>query len=147
MSCLFNSISKWTSESSDVVRQKVCDYMDKHSDRGFDDIPLVQMLDTYNESLSKMEKKRSVLAYITNMRKSSTWGGAIEIRAAAEVYGRRIVVFSIRKSDNPLFTNGLVFSPSSFASNDEEDIKISWNGFHYEPLPLKKKRQGTRSPV
>ena len=134
MSCLFISIGKWTSESPASVRKKICDYLEEHQETGFDCIPLFQMLDTYEESAATEKKQQIVSTYINNMRKSSTWGGAVEIRAAAEVYQTPITVFSVRGVDHHLFINGgLVFSPSSYPK-ETSPIKISWNGSHYEAL-------------
>lgn len=68
------------------------------------------------------------LKYIASMRQSSTWGGAIEIQAACNIWNLRIIVKNIRNKS----TSNIEFIPSH--KNPIKTIYISWNGGHYEPI-------------
>ena len=66
MSCLFDSLEYFLQISSNDIRSKICDYLTEDN----------QLIDGMNtKKLLLLESKN----YIRNMRKKSTWGGAIEI--------------------------------------------------------------------
>ena len=69
MSCLFNSMSYFFKEDSQIIRNKICDYLQENK-------PIIDGLDT--KFILSMENSN----YINNMRNSSSWGGAIEIQAS-----------------------------------------------------------------
>lgn len=133
MSCLFRSIGVWVQEPASVVRKKICDYLDANREVGFDGVPLHTFLDTFPSQTGETPECL-VERYTQAMRKSSTWGGALEIRAAAELYSRCITVVSLRPSDHSLFAKGLRFHPTSGSEEEGLEIKLSWNGSHFEPL-------------
>jgi hypothetical protein len=66
--------------------------------------------------------------YVSNMRNSSTWGGAIEIKAFCELY-RIAVEVRVRSTQKTIF-----FQPSRLATVPSR-IRIEWQGCHYEPIP------------
>ena len=83
MSCLFDSLATFVSDSSPEIRQRVCDYIEANK-------PLMDGIDT-NALFDA--------AYTTNMRNRGTWGGATEIRAACMIYNLSVVVTSTRSVD------------------------------------------------
>ena len=66
--------------------------------------------------------------YITQMRDQTTWGGAIEIQAACNLWNVRILVHNIKYSHN---INIIEFLPIN-NTNYKGTINITWNGTHYE---------------
>ena len=89
MSCLFISLDYFVKETSYIVRQKICDYLEENK-------PIMEGLDT--KFILDMEN----LNYITNMRNTSTWGGAIEIQAACNIWNLRINVSNYRDNNNKI---------------------------------------------
>lgn len=117
MSCLFNSLSHFINGTSDQIRQIICDYLK-------DNKPIIDGLDTH--FILSLDNNHN--DYIRNMRHSSTWGGAIEIQAACNIWNTRIIVFNKRSIPN----THIEFLPVN--NNFEYTIKLEWNGNHYEPL-------------
>jgi hypothetical protein len=115
MSCLFNSLSYFINGTSDEIRQVICNYLQENK-------PLIDGLDT-NFILSLDNNN-----YINNMRNSSTWGGAIEIQAACNIWNIRIIVINKRSNENTY----IEFLPVN--NNYKHTIKLEWNGSHYEPI-------------
>ena len=66
--------------------------------------------------------------YIEEMRNSSTWGTAIEIQAACNIWRTAIIVINIR--DNP--STKIKFLPVKNAA--QSSVSVSWSGNHYEPI-------------
>ena len=62
------------------------------------------------------------------MRSMSTWGGAIEIQCACNIWNLSINVKNFRDQNN----RTIEFIPLS--SNSEKTINIYWTGGHYEPI-------------
>jgi hypothetical protein len=67
--------------------------------------------------------------YVQGMRLPATWGGAIEIQAACNLWGYRIVVLN-RRSET---CTEIEFLPVS--AEPTRTIHLSWTGGHYEPAP------------
>jgi hypothetical protein len=65
-----------------------------------------------------------IKAYVTRMRMSSTWGGAIEIRAYNQLFQANICVKVLHTGKNIEF----LYKRNSPLST------ISWNGSHFEPV-------------
>lgn len=63
------------------------------------------------------------------MRNTSTWGGAIEIQVACNLWNISINVHNIRGRER----GQILFVP--ILSETTKTIHITWNGGHYEPLP------------
>lgn len=88
------------------------------------------MLDDGTRASSILEWESNIPAdsYIRQMRSTSTWGGAIEIRALSEMSGRAIFVHDVRISPHQV----IEFLPSNCTS--KKPINLSWSGGHFEPL-------------
>tara|TARA_Y100000817_G_C16380034_1_gene334341 strand:- start:50 stop:406 length:357 start_codon:yes stop_codon:yes gene_type:complete len=116
MSCLFNSLSHFFPQNSFTIRQNICDYLQQGG-------TIIDGLDT-NLILS-FERPN----YISHMRNTATWGGAIEIQAACKIWNTNIVVHNIRDRNAPK----IYFYPFD-NPNCNKSINITWSGGHYEPL-------------
>lgn len=116
MSCLFNSLNYFLKEDSQKIRQKICDYLENNN-------KLIDGIDT--KTILKMENKKN---YIKNMRQPSTWGGAIEIQVACNLWNMKIIVHNIRDKNN----KKIEFIPIN--KHFKKVIEITWNGGHYEPI-------------
>jgi hypothetical protein len=111
------------------IRQRICDYLEKN-------LPILEGMETCNV----LEMEASTAAhYISNMRNSSTWGGAIEIQCACNIWNARIIVHDIRShhSENNN-SNKIEFVPlqkSDTSANTASPIELhlEWSGGHYEP--------------
>jgi len=118
MSCLFNSLSFFLDDNSHVIRQNICDYLENNK-------PVIDGLST-DKVLLMSEHGNN---YVNKMRSTSTWGGAIEIQAACNIWNVNIHVINIRdNTDN----NTIEFNPVCNKTN--KTISITWNGGHYEPV-------------
>lgn len=115
MSCLFNSLSYFIKEDSFTIRQKICDYLQNNS-------PIMDGLDT--SFILHLERPN----YIPMMRQTSTWGGAIEIQAACNIWNIKIIVSNIRNRDG----SHIEFIPIHTIFNNT--IYLEWSGGHYEPI-------------
>ena len=117
MSCLFNSLSYFIKEDSFNCRQQICDYLENNN-------IIIDGIQTKDVLL--MESTN----YIENMRKTSTWGGAIEIQAACNIWNMSVIVHDIRNSRKDKIT----FIPLNSTVN--KTINITWSGGHYEPIKI-----------
>ncbi len=115
MSCLFNSLSYFIKLDSYTVRQLICDYLEQNK-------PIIDGLETHE--ILKYENNN----YIHSMRGTSTWGGAIEIQCACNIWSAQIIVNNHRDSNN----TSIEFIPLS--GSFERTMTIYWTGGHYEPV-------------
>ena len=133
MSCLFNSMSHFIKEDggSHGIRQRICDYLQNN-------LPILDGMET--RDVLQLEAP-SYEHYISNMRKQSTWGGAIEIQCACNIWNARIIVHDIRNGNN---TNGntngnskkIEFLPLRLNIDSiipPLEFELEWSGGHYEP--------------
>lgn len=115
MSCLFNSLSYFINEDSFSIRQKICDYLESNQ-------PIIDGLETnFILSLENVN-------YIQSMRHTFTWGGAIEIQAACNLWNLQINVRNYRDRKGEI----IEFIPvrgSAFKT-----VELEWTGGHYEPV-------------
>lgn len=118
MSCLFNSLSYFFIIDSNTIRHKICDYLEENN-------KIIDGLDT--NFILNMEDTN----YIKNMRESSTWGGAIEIQAACNIWNIKIVVHNRRDINNTI----IEFLPIN-NNNFIGIINLEWTGGHYEPIRI-----------
>lgn len=119
MSCLFNSLSYFFKLKSENIRNIICNYLETNG-------KIIEDLDTeFILSLDNISKDN----YIHEMKKQSTWGGAIEIKAACNIWNVKIIVHNIRNLNN---VKRIEFLPIS--SSFTKTINITWNGYHYEPI-------------
>ena len=75
------------------------------------------------------------------MRKDNTWGGAIEIKSACNIWNLKIVVKNTRDNVNNNVENKskIRFIPTYGKNSSTRKIYIMWNGVHYEPIIHKKR--------
>ncbi len=123
MSCLFNSLSYFIKENSFNIRQQICDYLDQNK-------PIIDGLETHE--ILKFENN-DINSYISSMRSTSTWGGAIEIQAACNIWNLKINVFNYRDF-SPNGENNKIIEFLPINGVIKESINIYWNGGHYEPI-------------
>uniref|UniRef100_A0A6C0JXL8 OTU domain-containing protein n=1 Tax=viral metagenome TaxID=1070528 RepID=A0A6C0JXL8_9ZZZZ len=116
MSCLFNSLSYFIHDNSYNIRQKICNYLEENK-------PIIEGLDT--RFILNLENPN----YIQDMRNISTWGGAIEIQAACNIWNAKIIVLDIRTPGK----TEIEFIPLN-TSNAGNLYRLEWSGGHYEPI-------------
>jgi hypothetical protein len=116
------------------IRQRICDYLEKN-------LPILEGMET--RDVLEMEASSSQ-NYISKMRKSSTWGGAIEIQCACNIWNARIIVHDIRShhsnnNNNKNKNNKIEFLPlkSENAQPHSLELNLEWSGGHYEPRTTK----------
>lgn len=117
MSCLFNSLSYFIIDiNADKLRKIICDYIE-HNPFLYDDIDV------------KMAANNNIDKYVNKMRKTSTWGGAIEIKAFCDIYN---IIVKVKTNDNKLIN----FIPKQSKNPIKGFIIVSWNGGHYKPIKI-----------
>ena len=62
------------------------------------------------------------------MRNTSTWGGAIEIQVACNLWNFKIIVRNHRSNEK----SNIEFIPIS--TQYDKTIELEWTGGHYEPV-------------
>jgi hypothetical protein len=128
MSCLFNSLSRFTpGVNSDELRQKICDYLASDS-LGQVNIPgtcSVESSEIKPSDVAKLEGM-TLEQYIAKMRLPSTWGGALEIAVFIRLFNMDVEVVNIRDRNQ----KNIEF----VVSGNTKKVRISWNGGHYEPI-------------
>lgn len=132
MSCLFNSMSHFIKEDGGPsgIRQRICDYLEKN-------LPILEGMETCD--VLQLESPTAA-HYISKMRKPSTWGGAIEIQCACNIWNARIIVHDIRTRNNKINNNSnnkIEFLPLQTSNAEPQphslEINLEWSGGHYEP--------------
>jgi hypothetical protein len=122
MSCLFQSLSFFMiNNNPDTLRQDICNYLDLNPNL-VDNLTLDQIM-----NIDGVTKEQ----YIAEMRKNSTWGGAIEIKAFCDIYHINVEVIILNNGIAEQKT--ILFQPDLKPCN--RLLKITWNGNHFEPLP------------
>jgi len=101
------------------MRNKICDYLATNK-------PIMDGISTVD--ILAMEHPN----YIEHMRCPSTWGGAIEIQAAVNMYSARIFVENRRDR-----SGNIEFLP--IGVEPIMTLTIYWTGGHYEPVSITKK--------
>ena len=132
MSCLFNSLSCFVNENPTQLRNKICNYLQENHE-------LMDGMDV--ATIVKYDSGKSLLEYVKHMRETTTWGGAIEIRAFCNLYKKNVIVTNIRNNmrniNNKIeFINENTREKINKNHNDIYNFHISWNGGHYEALTL-----------
>jgi len=129
MSCLFNSMSHFIKEDGGPsgIRQRICDYLEKN-------LPILEGMET--RDVLQLEAPTAA-HYISNMRHSSTWGGAIEIQCACNIWNAQIIVHDIR-GHNFGNNNKIEFVPLKSVNTQPHSLELhlEWSGGHYEPRRL-----------
>lgn len=119
MSCLFNSLGQLLNIPTDTMRNEICDYLAANK-------PIMDGMTTAD--IIAMEQPN----YVERMRSPSTWGGAIEIQAAVNMYKARIFVENRRDR-----SRNIEFLP--LEKEPVMTLTIYWTGGHYEPVSIMKK--------
>ena len=97
-----------------VVREKTCDYLQAGG-------CIIDGIQT--DVVLSMDRPD----YVTSMRQQSTWGGAIEIQAACNIWKLRIFVIDRRITGRE---REIEFLPCSVVET-VQSIQLNWNGYHY----------------
>lgn len=116
MSCLFNTLSKFISLSSNDLRENICNYL-QNNPILYDDMRAEDAIMWSNEGYKDINQ------YISMMRRTSTWGGAIEIKSFCNMYHTKVTVNGRNGRER------VEFLPIIKSSSN--DININWNGGHY----------------
>jgi hypothetical protein len=128
MSCLFNSLSRFTpGTNATELRQKICDFLllDNLGKYNIPNTCSIEHDEIRPSDVAKLEGM-TLEQYVSKMRSSSTWGGALEIAAFMRLYNKNVEVVNIRDSSN---------KPIEFVVlGNTTKVRISWNGGHYEPI-------------
>jgi hypothetical protein len=115
MSCLFNSLSYFVKEDTSIsIRNKICDYLLGNNE-------LIDGMSTSDIIL--YDSGVPLQIYVQRMRNTSTWGGAIEIMSFVKIFNIKVKVLVLNSN-----------SYIEFHCNTDIEIRISWNGSHYEPI-------------
>ena len=126
MSCLFNSLSHFIPQTDpQAIRARICDYLQANS-------PIIDGMAT--QDVLQLDSFNTPDQYIGAMRSPSTWGGAIEIQAACNIWNARIVVHDIRGHGHGQ-KQTIEFLPVANDTNNSPDktFTLEWSGGHYEP--------------
>ncbi len=116
MSCLFNSFSCLLGIPANTIRQTICDYLAENK-------PIMDGMSTHD--ILALEGS-SAASYISNMRQSHVWGGAIEIQATCMIWNTCVIVENRR--------DGGVIEFMPLTAAPVQVLRIYWTGGHYEPL-------------
>lgn len=129
MACLFDSLSVFLltqhrkQPSSDELRQQICNYLESNN----------QIMDDLNtDDVTRITSNLNIKQYVDNMRKHSTWGSALEIKAFCEIYKVNVTVVHLQDKRH------IEFLPSQ--KNKEKPthtIFLNYTGNHYTPSMIK----------
>ena len=116
MSCLFQAFSKVLKTPHTTIRKECCQFLENNG------VLFEGKNGSAEEILSSFSEP---LSYVNNMKKTSTWGGGIEIRAVCELYN---VAVEVHHKDFKIN-----FFPLNQNSTQYKTIFLDYNGSHYEP--------------
>jgi hypothetical protein len=106
------------------IRKRICDYLEQN-------LPILEGMET--RDVLQLESPSSE-NYIAKMRHASTWGGAIEIQCACNIWNARIIVHDIRSHYRHETNNKIEFLPLKSSTNSPSiEFHLEWSGGHYEP--------------
>ena len=115
MSCLFVALARQLGMDPRLVRKDICAY-----------------LEAGGTVIDGMQTKELVNSqYVREMSRPSTWGSAIEIQAACNLYRIRVAVTSLRPKDS---RKPIVFTPVAHRLW-QRTLFMTWTGSHYEASP------------
>jgi len=119
MSCLYRSLSHFIAHMDEnQLRQCICNYLETNPSL-MEDMSLADIVALEDVSYSKDD-------YVRRMRNTSTWGGAIEIKAFCDLFGANVEV-RVRSTQESIH-----FQPSPPVST--MNVRIEWQGHHFEPI-------------
>ena len=127
MSCLFRSISYYiTNIDENDLRKIIVEYLKED--------PIFVHPNERVSSIIKNEfSNMNLETYLRHMQKQSTWGGAIEIRAFCEIFLFKVEVVVLQTGKIIEFVPA-VWNDISKKEKLCRVLKITWNGYHYEPF-------------
>lgn len=135
MSCLFNSLSYFCNYDTNNVRKIICEYMRKD--------PFLSSNMRVSKTIEYLENK-SLEDYLQQMKMSSTWGGAPEIKAFVNLTKTPIFVRNISTNKSNYIKFEYDLSKTEEKENNtkimpvknlyNKRIEINWNGYHYESV-------------
>lgn len=124
MSCLFNSLSHFILQNDpQAIRQRICDYLQAN-------LPIIDGMATHD--VLQLDSLNTSDQYIGAMRSPCTWGGAIEIQAACNIWNARIIVHDIRSGQKQIIEFLPVANDTINATDNT--FELEWSGGHYEPV-------------
>lgn len=118
MSCLFDSLSRFTNRSSDDLRQQIVSYLSTN--------PKLMEDTTFQDMMSW--ESQNANEYMESMRRSSTWGGAIEIKAFVNIYRANVIVHI------PHHQRTVEFVYNEAEKHTFPFVNILWTGNHFVPI-------------
>jgi hypothetical protein len=116
MSCLFHSIGACLGFTQEAVRHDILEYMVDNADKKHDDVKLKDWIESAEDV--------SFEAYLADMRKEDTWGGAVELDIACLLYNANVIVHFNKKRI-------VIGTPRS------KELHIKYTGNHFEPLGMR----------
>jgi hypothetical protein len=119
MSCLFRSLGTLLDVDPGFLRQKICDYLATNPSL----MEGISAADAVREE--EGDSPTSLGQYVDRMRRETTWGGAIEIRALCDMTGH---VISVAVAPGQVIS----FSPSQPPRHPRRVLRLCWTGNHYE---------------
>lgn len=116
MSCLFDSLSKFVPVVSSIeMRNLICNFLSRN-EKLTDDLSA--------EDVIKFESNIPLEQYVSQMRQTSTMGGATEIKAFCSLFNKNVKVYSEPNHKT-----------IEFISNETYPfIHLRWTGGHYDPM-------------
>jgi OTU-like cysteine protease len=116
MSCLFQSLCSFVGCTHESLRQRIVDYLSTNPEL---------MEDVAAKDIVQWGEDKSLEAYVEEMKRTSVWGGSIEIKAFCDLFKMRVVVH-IKNGGRVVEFTGL--------SQANGTVHIHWNGSHFEPM-------------
>lgn len=125
MSCLYRALSYFHQQySTEQMRDTLCRYLSSNPDLSTGPA----------DRVVEWETGQSLPQYIRKMRLPSSWGGAIEIKAYADLFQKNIKVYSM--------PNRMSIDFMTKSNPDQANwIAISWTGSHYEPISSRQEHE------
>ena len=119
MSCLFDSLSYFISNLNGAqLRKEITDFIQQDPIMIEPNVRLSSLLESDHISIHN---------YVQEMRQTSTWGSAIEIKAFCEMFQVEVHVELLHEKRT------VEFIPK-VNQNHNKYIKICWNGNHFTPV-------------
>ena len=116
MSCLFDTLCVHVNLNSSELRNNICNYLGDNP-KMFEETKAEDYVIWNGEGFNNLQD------YISRMRHSGTWGGAIEIKAFCNMYNKHVNVYDTQKKGVINFVDD--------ERKNRKTIDINWNGGHY----------------
>ena len=119
MSCLFRALAHFVKcdhldINENIMRNIICTYL-SNNPKMSEDIKAKDFIE--------WENGKSLDDYVSHMQNSSSWGGAIEIKAFCNIFNSKVIVYFRDKQ--------IEFLPGNNVINGE--IGLWYTGSHFEP--------------